>query len=192
MNVWARPWTIFLQISCLLWAAGLSEGCRAKRKISSAPLYEAPPQNFAEELKPLLDAYVVDAAMAGVPVNPMILKELRQVVWVSEIPSGSILNNATLGKCRRLNENHPDPSRRYRIIEVTKPDARMMAGSIKVDPLTLKVILYHEFGHCLHDYRSHRPEGEDSIMSTRLAKSRYSRLEALIQEHFDLLRNKDF
>ena len=189
MQFLVRPCLYRYALICLFAAIVGSYGCRSKKNHVSAPAYDAPQQSFAEELKPYLDSYVIDAAADGAPVDPRLLKELRRLEWKDEATTGSVINSSNLGKCFRLNENHPDPTRRYRVVEITKPDARMMAGKVKIDATTLKVIIYHELGHCLHDFKGHRPDTEDSIMSTTIPKTRYVRLEALIHEHFDLVRN---
>lgn len=184
------PKSKLLSLMILAPLLSLASPACQDRKQPSAPLYEEPNKLFEAELKPLLDRYVSEAKDRGAPVDPTALKELKQLTWTSEISKGFSKTSINLGRCIRLNENHPNPAMRYRVVQIIKPDAQQMAGTIKMDANTLRAVVYHELGHCLHNFTSHRPNTEDSIMSTALPKSRTTRMDELVEEHFLMMGKK--
>jgi hypothetical protein len=146
-----------------------------------------PETHFESELMPLVAAYENDAAANAIPVSPELRDQLVQVVWQDDL--GQQGDETVLGRCERLNENHPDEAMRFRTVKIRKPDAAGYVGRIKVDALTLKTIVYHELGHCLHDFRGHLPEASHQIMSTALPKERFQSFHELLHQHFALLKS---
>lgn len=168
---------LFIVIS--LWGCGnqpqASDGVEPK-----------PEGRFEGDLMPLVAAYEADAAAAQAPVSPEFRRQLIQVIWQDDL--GQQGEQTVLGRCERFNENHPDPDMRFRRVKIRRPDAAGYAGSIKLDALTLKTIVYHELGHCLHDFRGHLPETTRQIMSTALPKERFQSFHELLHQHFALLK----
>jgi hypothetical protein len=145
-----------------------------------------PESSFAADLMPLVASYEAEAAAAGAPVAPEFRSQLVQVVWHDDL--GKQGNETVLGRCERLNENHPDPAMRFRTIRIRRPDAQGYVGSTRLDALTLKAVVYHELGHCLHDFRGHLPETTQQLMSASLPKERFHSFKDLLQQHFSLLK----
>jgi hypothetical protein len=146
-----------------------------------------PETRYESELMPLVAAYEKDAATNAIPVSPELRVQLVQVIWHDDL--GQNGDATVLGRCERMNENHPDKSMRFRTVKIRKPDAAGYVGRIKVDALTLKTIVYHELGHCLHDFRGHLPETSHQIMSTALPKERFQSFHELLHQHFALLKS---
>jgi hypothetical protein len=146
-----------------------------------------PESQYAAELQPLLEAYEEDAILALVPAPSELRQQLVRVVWSDDL--GRQGDDAVLGRCERLNENHPDPELRFRTVKIRRPDAEGYVGRIKLDALTLKMVVYHELGHCLHDFRGHLPEATHQIMSAVLPKDRSRSFHELLQQHFSLLKS---
>lgn len=169
----------YLLIVMSIWGCGSQP--TASNGVASKPekFYEA-------DLMPLVAAYEADAAAAQVPVAPEFRRQLLQVVWQDDL--GQQGDETVLGRCERLNENHPDPEMRFRTVKIRKPDAAGYAGRIKLDALTLKTVVYHELGHCLHDFRGHLPEATHQIMSAALPKERFQSFHELLHQHFSLLK----
>jgi hypothetical protein len=145
-----------------------------------------PESRFEAELMPLVASYERDAAAAQAPVSPEFRSQLVQVVWQDDL--GQQGDEIVLGRCERFNENHPDPEQRFRVVKVRRPDSKGFAGGIKLDALTLKTVVYHELGHCLHDFRGHLPEASHQIMSKALPKNRFQSFHELLHQHFSLLK----
>ncbi|MDQ3235764.1 MAG: hypothetical protein M3Q07_28485 [Pseudobdellovibrionaceae bacterium] len=146
-----------------------------------------PEARFEVELQPLVDDYEADAIEARMPVAPEFKRQLVQVIWQDDL--GQQGDETVLGRCERLNENHPDPELRFRLVKIRKPDANGYVGKIRIDALTLKTVVYHELGHCLHDFRGHLPEATHQIMSSALPKERFQSFHELLQKHFSLLKS---
>ncbi len=174
----------------LMTALCTGSGACSSKKQPAAPTYAEPPRIFDKDLQPFLDRYVMEAEARGVPVDKVAMKELRQLVWSSEIPQGFSKTSINLGRCTKLNNTNADPRLRYRIIQITKPNALKMAGPIMLDDVTLRSVVYHELGHCLHNFEGHRPAGDDAIMSTGLPATRATRMDELVEEHFMLMSKK--
>lgn len=169
----------YLLMVAFVWACG----AQPSSEDSTIP---KPDTRYEAELQPLVEAYEADATRAHAPVAADFRKQLIQVVWEADL--GKQNGETVLGRCERLNENHPDPELRFRIVKIRKPDAKGYVGSIKLDDLTLKTVVYHELGHCLHDFRGHLPEATHQIMSSVLPKERFQSFQKLLQEHFSLLK----
>lgn len=180
--------TLRLTILASLFFAML--GACQEKKQPSAPAYDEPATKFEAELKPLLDRYIAEAEARGAPVDKTALKELKQLTWTNDIAQGFSKTSINLGRCIKLNEDHPNPAMRYRVVQIRQPNELKMAGPIKMDENTLRIVVYHELGHCLHNFGSHRPNTEDSIMSTALPRSRGTRMNELVEEHFMLMSTK--
>lgn len=146
-----------------------------------------PESQYAAELQPLLEAYEEDAILALVPAPSELRQQLVRVVWADDL--GRQGDDSVLGRCDRLNENHPDPELRFRTVKIQRPDAEGYVGRVKLDALTLKTVVYHELGHCLHDFRGHLPEATHQIMSAALPKDRSLAFHELLQQHFSLLKS---
>ncbi|HYX34971.1 MAG TPA: hypothetical protein VE954_17890 [Oligoflexus sp.] len=146
-----------------------------------------PEAQYDAELQPLVDAYEADAIEARTAVAPGFKRQLVQVIWQDDL--GQQDDETVLGRCERLNENHPDPELRFRLVKIRKPDANGYVGKIRIDALTLKTVVYHELGHCLHDFRGHLPEATHQIMSSALPKERFQSFHELLHKHFSLLKS---
>lgn len=157
------------------------------QKFASPDSANKPTYQIEPDLAPLVTAYEADADEAGVAVPSSFRQQLVQVVWQDDL--GQQGDETVLGRCERMNENHPDESMRFRTVKIRKPDAAGYVGRIKVDALTLKTIVYHELGHCLHDFRGHLPETSHQIMSTALPKERFQSFHDLLHQHFALLKS---
>ncbi len=147
-----------------------------------------PDRQYEAELMPLVVAYEADAAAAQVPVSAEFRRQLVQVIWQDDL--GQQGDETVLGRCERHNENHPDSEMRFRTVKIRKPDAEGYVGRIKLDALTLKTVVYHELGHCLHDFRGHLPETTHQIMSAALPKERFQSFHELLHQHFSLLKSR--
>ncbi len=147
-----------------------------------------PERQYEADLLPLVAAYEADAAAAQIPVAPEFRRQLVQVIWQDDL--GQQGDETVLGRCERFNENHADPEMRFRTVKIRKPDAEGYVGRIKLDALTLKTVVYHELGHCLHDFRGHLPEATHQIMSAALPKERFQSFHELLHQHFTLLRSR--
>ncbi|WP_218109973.1 hypothetical protein [Oligoflexus tunisiensis] len=161
--------------------------CGSQPTENDSPVVK-PESSFAADLMPLVAAYEAEAVMAGAPVAPEFRRQLVQVDWQNDL--GTQGGETVLGRCERLNENHPDPDMRFRTIRIRRPDARGYVGSTRMDALTLRTVVYHELGHCLHDFRGHLPETTHQLMSASLPKERFQSFQALLQQHFSLLKTK--
>jgi hypothetical protein len=154
----------------------------SRQESAQKPMYQVD-----ADLAPLVAAYEADADKAGASVPAEFRSQLVQVIWQDDL--GEKGDETVLGRCERMNENHPDESMRFRTVKIRKPDAAGYVGRIKVDALTLKTIVYHELGHCLHDFRGHLPETSHQIMSTALPKERFQSFHELLHQHFALLKS---
>ncbi|MCX6131786.1 MAG: hypothetical protein NTX25_22345 [Proteobacteria bacterium] len=159
--------------------------CASKPKSETQTIKKAAYHHDAE-LEPFVQAYLDDAEAAGVPVSKRFQSELVQIVWTNDL--GHDGNGRVLGRCERFNEVDPDPKQRFRTIRLVRPDTDGLVGSIKVDSITLKTIVYHELGHCLHDYRGHLPEASHQIMSSALPDDRIKDFDEKLKKHFQLMR----
>ncbi|HET9237948.1 MAG TPA: hypothetical protein VFO10_11885 [Oligoflexus sp.] len=61
-------------------------------------------------------------------------------------------------------------------------------GSTVMDEITLKVMVYHELGHCLHDFSGHTSGKGAAVMNAYLQPARYFDPEALLMDHFQMLK----
>jgi len=175
------PYSRFIQcFSFAMWAVA----CGSQQK--EEPVAVKPSIEFAAELEPLVEAYIADAEAANSPVPTEFREELVQVVWEDDM--GRDGDERVLGRCDRINENHQDLEQRFRTIRIQKPDDRGYIGPIKVDLLVLKAVVYHELGHCLHDYRGHLPESSHQLMSSALPTERFHEFSKLLSRHFSLVK----
>jgi hypothetical protein len=156
------------------------------QKLPRSESAKKPMYHMDAGLAPFVAAYEADADDAGAPVPAEFRSQLVQVIWQEDL--GQQGDEVVLGRCERFNENHPDPEQRFRVIKIRRPDANGYAGSIKIDALTLKTVVYHELGHCLHDFRGHLPEASHQIMSKVLPKNRFQSFHELLHQHFSLLK----
>jgi hypothetical protein len=162
-----------------LWACGSPQD-------SADDTVPKPETRYEFELMPIVEAYEADAVAAQAPIAPEFRRQLVQVIWQDDL--GQQGEETILGRCERFNENHPDRSMRFRMVKIRKPDAAGFAGRVKLDALTLKTVVYHELGHCLHDFRGHLPAATRQIMSTSLPKERFQSFHELLHQHFSLLK----
>lgn len=176
----------FFKFAQVIVFIGFSVSC-GDQKLPRSESAPKPLYQVDEDLAPLVAAYEADADDAGAPVLAELRKQLVQVAWAEDL--GQQGEETVLGRCERLNENHPDEAMRFRTVKIRKPDAAGYVGRIKVDALTLKTIVYHELGHCLHDFRGHLPEASHQIMSTALPKERFQSFHELLHQHFALLKS---
>jgi hypothetical protein len=175
----------FQYAQCIVFTV-LIMGC-GDQKLGSPEPTNKPLYQIDADLAPLVAAYEADADKAGATVPAEFRSQLVQVIWHDDL--GQNGDATVLGRCERMNENHPDKSKRFRTVKIRKPDAAGYVGRIKVDALTLKTIVYHELGHCLHDFRGHLPETSHQIMSTALPKQRFQSFHELLHQHFALLKS---
>jgi len=175
--------SLIIQLLCLLMSLC---ACGPQRQTGDGTITK-PESQYSSELQPLLEAYEEDALEAQAPVASEFRQQLVQVIWADDL--GRQGDETVLGRCERLNENHPDPELRFRTVKIRRPDAEGYVGRIKLDELTLKTVVYHELGHCLHDFRGHLPEATHQIMSAALPKERFRSFHELLQQHFTLLKS---
>ncbi len=156
--------------------------------IPTTPAQSVPEAHIDPELQPFLESYVDDAARAGAPVEPDRLAELKRLEWVDEVEGAGDGEELNLGQCARGNENSIRASERFRTIKITRPETAGIHLNRAQGQLTLKAIVYHELGHCLHNYHGHRPVAEQVIMSAALPEKRFSEFNELLVEHFRMFR----
>lgn len=164
-----------------VWACGSAE-----KSPTSEPI--KPEQAYAAELAPLVDAYEMEALESGTPVPEDFRNQLVQVIWQDDL--GREGDEVILGRCERMNENSTNPDLRFRTIKIHKPDAQGYIGGIHLDEKTLRTIVYHELGHCLHDYHGHLPISSRQIMSAELPTDRLEQLPILVSQHFELMKSQ--
>jgi hypothetical protein len=132
------------------------------------------------ELKPHLDAYIADAAAAGVPVPEAKLQEFQGLMWTDHVNIQAAPDATLLGHCQRRSG--------LRFVEILRPNSEGKAGTTLVDDITLKVMVYHELGHCLHDFSGHTSGRSAAVMNTYLQPARYFDLDGLLRDHFQMLK----
>jgi hypothetical protein len=170
--------------SAVLSFSFLTLACGEATKIPDATPV---PEPYVEpDLQPYLDLYLDQAARAGAPVRPEYVQELRRIEWSdeSDLSEGHEMN---LGNCHRFNSNSTQEEQRFRTIRVARLQNIGLSPSSRKGQVMLKAILYHEFGHCLHDFHGHRPVEDQVIMSAELPEHRFSKLSELISEHFHMM-----
>jgi hypothetical protein len=142
----------------------------------------APPSHlsFDPELQPIMDSYLADAAAAGVPVPETTLQEFQGLMWTDKVNVKASADATILGVCHRRSG--------LRYVEILHPTAEGKVGSTVLDDITLKVMVYHELGHCLHDFSGHTSGKGAAVMNAYLQPARYFDPEALLMDHFQMLK----
>jgi hypothetical protein len=164
-----------------LWFTLLFISC-GEHKINYDSNEYAPPSHLHmdPELQPYFDSYVRDAAAAGVPVSEQKLQEFKGLMWTDHLDTKSSSDAAILGHCqRRLDLSY---------VEMLRPNAEGKVGHTLVDDITLKVLIYHELGHCLHDFSGHTSGKSAAIMNSYIQPARYFDLDGLLRDHFEMLK----
>ncbi|WP_141732939.1 hypothetical protein [Oligoflexus tunisiensis] len=141
-----------------------------------------PPANLYidPDLKPHLDAYIADAAAAGVPVSEETLQDFKGLMWTDHVNIQAAPDATLLGHCQRR------PGLRF--VEILRPNSEGKAGTTLVDAITLKIMVYHELGHCLHDFSGHTSGRSAAVMNAYLQPARYFDLGGLLRDHFQMLK----
>lgn len=143
--------------------------------------YAAPSNlHFDPELQPYFDSYVSDAAAAGVAIPEQKLQEFKGLMWTDHINIKNSPDATILGHCQRRSN--------LRFVELLRPNTEGKVGTTLVDDVTLKVMVYHELGHCLHDFSGHTSGKSAAIMNSYLQPARYFDLDALLRDHFRMLK----
>ncbi len=155
-------------------------------KMANPSAQSRPEVSIADDLQSFLLEYKTEAIAAQTPVEASYEKQLVRLEWSDNL--GERDDEHILGRCDRLNENHPDPAQRYRVVHIQRPNAQGMVGSIKMDRATLRTVVFHELGHCLHNYHGHLPESEEQIMSSELPEQRFGQWQSLLRAHFQLMK----
>lgn len=150
------------------------------------PIQSKPETVFSADLETLLQSYIKDSEAAEAPVDPKFRTELVQLTWDENL--GMEGGRAVLGHCERLNEGYPDAAQRFRTVHIRKPGSDGKVDGITFDATTLKMIVYHELGHCLHDFHGHLPEASHQLMSSALPQSGSQSLGDLLARHFALMK----
>lgn len=135
---------------------------------------------FDPELKPYFDSYVADAADAGVPVSDANLKEFKGIMWADKLDLRGSGDDKILGLCRRRLD--------LSYVELLRPNSERMVGFTFVDDLTLKMMVYHELGHCLHGFSGHTSGKSAAIMNSNLQPARYLDPDGLLHDHFQMMK----
>lgn len=135
---------------------------------------------FDPELQPIMDSYLADAAAAGVPVPETTLQEFQGLMWTDKVNVKAAADATILGVCHRRSG--------LRYVEILHPNAEGKVGSTALDEITLKVMVYHELGHCLHDFSGHTSGKGAAVMNAYLQPARYFDPEALLMDHFQMLK----
>jgi len=156
-------------------------GC-GEQKVNYESNEHAPPsQLFMDpELQPYFDSYLSDAAAAGVGISEQKLQDFKGLMWTDHVNIKSAPDATVLGHCQRR------PGLRY--VELLRPNTEGKAGTTLVDNITLKVMVYHELGHCLHDFSGHTSGKSAAVMNSYLQPARYFDLDALLRDHFQMLK----
>ncbi len=155
--------------------------CGQEKVDSDSDTYTPPSELYIDsELKPYLDAYIADSAAAGVAIPEQKLRDFKGLMWTDHVNVKASADATILGHCQRR------PGLRY--VEVLRPNAQGKAGSTTMDDITLKVMVYHELGHCLHDFSGHTSGKSAAVMNTYLQPARYFDLEGLLRDHFAMLK----
>jgi hypothetical protein len=135
---------------------------------------------FDPELKPIMDSYLADAAAAGVPVSETTLQEFQGLMWTDKVNVKAAADATILGVCHRRAG--------LRYVEILHPNAEGKVGTTEMDEITLKVMVYHELGHCLHDFSGHTSGKGAAVMNAYLQPARYFDPEGLLMDHFLMLK----
>jgi len=173
-----------IRMSCLILVTLLFAACRESKvddDTYNAKTYAPPSQlSFAPELQPYLDSYLADAAAAGVPVPDTTLQEFQGLMWTDKVNVKAASDATILGVCHRRAG--------LRFVEILHPNAEGKVGSTMMDEITLKVMVYHELGHCLHDFSGHTSGQGAAVMNAYLQPARYFDPEGLLMDHFQMLK----
>ncbi|HYX33752.1 MAG TPA: hypothetical protein VE954_11615 [Oligoflexus sp.] len=173
-----RPSTCFL---LPLWLTLVLVSCGERRVNYDSTSY-APPSNLHmdSELQGYFDSYVSDAAAAGVGIPDETLQEFKGLMWTDHIDIKNSPDATILCHCQRRHG--------LRFVELLKPNAEGKVGTTLVDDVTLKVMVYHELGHCLHDFSGHTSGKSAAVMNSYLQPARYFDLDGLLRDHFQMLK----
>jgi hypothetical protein len=143
--------------------------------------YTPPSELYIDpELQPYLDSYIADAAAAAVAIPEQKLQDFKGLMWTDRVNVRASADATILGHCQRR------PGLRY--VEILRPNSEGKVGTTMMDEATLKVMVYHELGHCLHDFSGHTSGKSAAVMNTYLQPARYFDLEGLLQDHFQMLK----
>lgn len=173
-----------IHMSCLILVTLLFAAC-GESKVDddtyNAKTY-TPPSNLAFDpgLKPIMDSYLADAAAAGVPVPESTLQEFQGLMWTDKVNVKAASDATILGVCHRRAG--------LRFVEILRPNAEGKVGTTAMDDITLKVMVYHELGHCLHDFSGHTSGKGAAVMNAYLQPARYFDPEGLLMDHFQMLK----
>jgi len=164
-------------------------GCQDESHRSQETQANTPANLYIDtELQPLLDEYIRQSADAGVPIPEHKLQEFKALMWTDDVTVKGPLEGEILGHCQRRATNSLDPAKRLRFIELLRPNSEGKVGITQMDEITLKVITFHELGHCLHDFDGHTNSNAAAIMNARLQPARYFDLDGLIMDHFATIK----
>lgn len=170
-----------LRTTLALWFSLILVGCGEQKINYNSNEHSSPTQLFIDpELQPYFDSYLTDAAAAGVGISEQKLQDFKGLMWTDQVNIQSAEDATVLGVCQRR------PGLRY--VELLRPNTEGKAGATLVDAITLKVMVYHELGHCLHDFSGHTSGKGAAIMNSYLQPARYFDLEALLRDHFQMLK----
>lgn len=173
-----------IRIPCLILVTLLFVACRESKvddDTYNGKTYTPPSQLFIDpELRPYLDSYTADAAAAGVPVPEATLQEFQGLMWTDKVNTKAASDATILGVCHRRTG--------LRYVEILHPNAEGKVGSTARDEITLKVMVYHELGHCLHDFSGHTSGKGAAVMNAYLQPARYFDPEGLLMDHFLMLK----
>lgn len=170
-----------LRIPFLIGLTFLLLSCGEESVNYDSDAYTPPSELFIDsELKPYLDSYIADSAAAGVTIPEQKLVDFKGLMWTDHVNVKASPDATILGHCQRR------PGLRY--VEILKPNTEGKVGNTKMDEITLKVMIYHELGHCLHDFSGHTSGKSAAVMNSYLQPARYFDLEALLRDHFNMLK----
>ena len=179
-----------LLCSVLTLNFGLITACRAEKEPKIVATSVIQVDTMEPALTGYLDAYLQDAAAAGVPVAQEKVSQLRQLTWVDHIDNAGLEEGGLLGHCQRRSKSGELADTTLLRIEVRRPNAQNKVGATLMDDITLKAIMYHELGHCLHDFAGHLHNEGAAIMSAHLEFARYLDFPSMLQEHFSMLKER--
>lgn len=133
------------------------------------------------DLQVLMDEYIRDADAADAPVPAGNLETFKALMWADTLTREKNEDRFILGHCQIRGNS-------LRFVEIIRPDAEGKIGATKLDDETLKVIVYHELGHCLHGFSGHTDGKEAAIMNATLQPARYFDLNSLVADHFKRMK----
>lgn len=170
-----------LRIPFLLSLTLLLTSCGKENVNYESDTYTPPSELFIDpELKPYLDSYIADAAAAGVAIPEQKLLDFKGLMWTDRVNVKASPDATLLGHCQRK------PGLRF--VEILRPNAEGKVGNTALDDITLKVMIYHELGHCLHDFSGHTSGKSAAVMNAYLQPARYFDPEGLLHDHFTMLK----